>query len=294
MSAPGVVDNIASSNEFGLLNAIVGDATDIIYEAEAWATGTRGGTPVVSEASFSSSFNSPEGIIQEISVIQASFMEQVGNEPGTQRTFVFKYTTNNDWILQCTTIDGITQSISESELVSNVASYGIAYTTYGGVNPNPDDTITVVVKEKDLAYQNNSKYYAEAAASARQAIEDLTTSGISINASEFEDDQIYLEGDYVWYEDKLYKFITNHAQGPWDPTEVTDDALVDKSISDEHVVGFNFKLPRGRTGDVYYMTFEVEPEDGCLYMFKPVQMTNQVNFDIGPDGNLRLLLGTPT
>ena len=32
---------------------------------------------------------------------------------------------------------------------------------------------------------------------------------------------------------------------------------------------FNFNIPRGLTGDVNFMTFEIKPEDGYLYMYRP-------------------------
>lgn len=46
MAAPDVAGAAISSDEFGYLQEVVNDATTIINEAEAWARGTRGGTPV--------------------------------------------------------------------------------------------------------------------------------------------------------------------------------------------------------------------------------------------------------
>ena len=52
MASPQISNEVESSNEFTYLNAVVSDATNTIYEAEAWAAGTRGGVPVISEESF--------------------------------------------------------------------------------------------------------------------------------------------------------------------------------------------------------------------------------------------------
>lgn len=49
MAAPDVADAAVSSDEFGYLQEVVNDANTIINEAEAWARGTRGGTPVSEE-----------------------------------------------------------------------------------------------------------------------------------------------------------------------------------------------------------------------------------------------------
>lgn len=49
MAAPDVADAAVSSDEFGYLQKVVNDANTIINEAEAWARGTRSGTPVSEE-----------------------------------------------------------------------------------------------------------------------------------------------------------------------------------------------------------------------------------------------------
>lgn len=49
MAAPDVADAAVSSDEFGYLQEVVNDANTIINEAEAWARGTRSGTPVSEE-----------------------------------------------------------------------------------------------------------------------------------------------------------------------------------------------------------------------------------------------------
>ena len=52
MSAPQVLSEIVSSNEFGYIEDIVSSARDTIYESEAWAKGTRAGIAVTSESNF--------------------------------------------------------------------------------------------------------------------------------------------------------------------------------------------------------------------------------------------------
>lgn len=49
MAAPDVADKAISSDEFGYLQQVTNDANTIINEAEAWAIGRRGGTPVSEE-----------------------------------------------------------------------------------------------------------------------------------------------------------------------------------------------------------------------------------------------------
>lgn len=49
MAAPDVAGAAISSDEFGYLQEVVNDANTIINEAEAWARGTRSGTPVSEE-----------------------------------------------------------------------------------------------------------------------------------------------------------------------------------------------------------------------------------------------------
>ena len=47
MSSPNISKTVASSNEFGYIQQVVDDANTTISEAEAWATGTKKGVPVM-------------------------------------------------------------------------------------------------------------------------------------------------------------------------------------------------------------------------------------------------------
>lgn len=113
--------------------------------------------------------------------------------------------------------------------------------------PLQSNIIRVVVTDSDLQYQNNAKYYAEQAAASKKAVDDLTVSAETV--------------------------------------PVEQGASVDKTIEDD-VVHFNFKIPRGDTGDVYFMTFDVDVESGELIMTKPDHMSPQVDFELKNDGNL--------
>ena len=245
MAAPQVADQIISGNEFGYLNAVVSDAINTIYEAEAWACGTRGGAPVASDNVFTPSFG-PTGttVISGIDVDQTTFMSKVGYAPGLQRTYIFTYTENNNWSMKYKTVNGISTSESDTELVNNLNDYGIIVSLFGGVTaPDPGNWIEVFIQESDNTYQNNAKYYAEQAEESQQAIEDL-----SVEAHQVPNGQ--------------------------SPT-------VTKTIVDDHV-NFDFGIPKGDTGDVYFMTFDVN-ENGYLIMTKPDHMSPQVDFSLHDD-----------
>lgn len=247
MSSPQVAGQAVSSNEFGYLNSVVEDATHIIYEAQAWATGTRGTEPVYGEDSFTITKESE--VISEVSVDQSAFITKVGSRPGLKRIFSFDYSNDNRWILTLTTIEGNTEVVSEPEVISQISDYNITIGFSGGINtPNPGDNITINFSESDNTFENNAKYYAEQAAGAKQAIEDLTVDAETV------------------------------------PTE--QGASVEKTIIDD-VVNLNFKIPKGDTGDVYFMTFHVDIETGELIMTKPDHISPQVDFVLNNnDGNL--------
>lgn len=125
--------------------------------------------------------------------------------------------------------------------------YGITVTG----SPLQSNIIRVVITDSDIQYQNNAKYYAEQAESSKEAIENLTVTSEII-----------------------------------DPVESGTQIDVEKSVH-EGIVNLNFKIPKGDTGDVYFMTFDIDWETGELIMYKPDHMSPQVNFNINEnDGNL--------
>lgn len=129
----------------------------------------------------------------------------------------------------------------------NLEDYGISFTGH----PLQSNIIRVVVTDSDIQYENNSKYYAEQARSSQEAIEAL-----SVSAETAPD-------------------IQHGGQ-----------AEVIKTIVD-NVVNFHFKIPKGDVGDVNFMTFDVNIDTGELIMYKPDDMSPQVDFSLNNnDGKL--------
>jgi len=54
---------------------------------------------------------------------------------------------------------------------------------------------------------------------------------------------------------------------------------------------FNFNIPRGLTGNVNFMTFEIKPDDGLLYMYRPPEGTEGISFMIIDTGDSEGCLG---
>ena len=338
MSAPSVVNEVVSSNEFGLLKDILGDADNTINEAEAWARGTRGGIDVVSETSFV--YNKQSEVIRSITVAQSTFYNIVGHAPGTYRKYVFTYTVDENWKLIVTTQDGISVVTSDPELIYSLDEYGITYILEAGVpNPNPNDAIIVEIREQDITYHENARYYAENAQNSYESIKQLEVDGESFEAPDFDIEESYSTNDYVWYGDKLYQFITNHAPGEWNSEEVIDgitvvknfinkpyDSSITPSVFSENdsyeqgdyvsynniiyrfierhlpgrwnenqvivpeVINFDFKLPRGRRGDIYCATFDID-RDGYLQMYTlENDKLKERTFEINNQGELVFII----
>ena len=248
MASPAVAAEATSSNEFGYLNAVVEDATHTIYEAEAWAAGTRGGQAVYSENDFTYTYTST--VINYLSVDEEVFLQHVASTPGLKRVFNFAYTADGNWSLVLTTYEGNTITTNNPEIIGNINDYGIIIGLLGGTeSPNPGDTISITVEEADKTYQNNAKYYAELAHANEQAIEALSVSA---------------------------ETVPDLAHG--------GSAQVIKTITD-NVVNFHFKIPKGDVGDVNFMSFDIDADPtsasyGQLLMYKPDHMSPQVDFEI--------------
>ena len=166
MAAPAVAEQGISGNEFGFLTAVVNDATVTVQDSEAWANGTRGGLPVISMQTFTTSEDS--SAIDSVTVSDTDkFFNQFGHVYGVTREFEFTYQENGTWKLIITTTNGTNISKSDSEIITSISDYGITITPIQvGVDPNPGDIVTVTLAEPDPAYHNNAKYYAAAAESA--------------------------------------------------------------------------------------------------------------------------------
>lgn len=114
-------------------------------------------------------------------------------------------------------------------------------------SPLQSNIIRVVITDSDIQYQNNAKYYAEQAELSKQAIEDLTVDAHVID----EDYEAYVIKDSSSYPTKL-----------------------------------SFYLPRGHTGEVNLLTFDLVLNDaniednGCLIMYTPERMNPIIEFTI--------------
>lgn len=253
MAAPQVVKEIVSSNEFTYLNDIVSSASTIINESEAWARGTRGGAEVVSEDDFSYLIQSSI-ITAETSVNENTFRQKVGSKPGLQRIYKFTWTNNNNWELVCTTINGSVSKDDDPVSLNDLLSYGITLNTLGGADPNPNDTITVSIKEPDITYHNNAKYYAERAEdSSAQWIAAINSVGSQWNDTVASTGASYLDGTERYYNELVN--LTVSAVSDINP------GVVKTSSGTGEGYNFEFHLPKGDPGNVELMTCFVNVND---------------------------------
>lgn len=322
MSSPQVAGEATSSSEFGYLNAVVEDATHIIYEAEAWAAGTRGGTAVFSNNELSSVIDAT--VIDHI-VLQNNgeiFKSKVGSNPGLKRIFTFTYDSGS-WGLNTQAIEGTTITNYNPEVVGSLNDYGITIFLISGVDsPDNGDSIIITLQEADLQYENNAKYYTQQAELSKQSIENLDASVemLDENASPIVDKTLIEDVTVLSASENLGEITINKdtfisaVQDPGNYTFTYSGAnwiyqsniisLANYGISysgtaasgNSIVINYNghvhlnFQLPRGETGNVNFMTFEVNTDDGELYMYRPSDLT-QVDFSIIESGENAGCLG---
>ena len=180
MASPAVANQANSSDEFGYLNAVVADSLDTIYEAEAWAAGTRGGIAVSSAAYFNITHGTAKpshtDVIQSVDVTQSSFYNMLGHEPGLSREYTFTYKTNDRWGLAGVIHNGSVVTEESEKIVTDTdlrSAYGVIAQCSGGVEPNEDNFIKVSLAEVDPAYQNNAAYYMAIASASAAYIQTL-------------------------------------------------------------------------------------------------------------------------
>lgn len=322
MSSPQVAGEATSSNEFGYLNAVVEDATHTIYEAEAWAAGTRGGTSVFGINELSSDITSE--VITGIDLDNETFKSVVGSAPGLKRIFTFVYN-SEAWKLNTQAIEGTTITNYNPESVGNIGDYGITIEFIGGVDsPDNGDSIKITLQEADLQYENNAKYYTEQAELSKQSIENLDASVEMldenatpvVNKTSIDDVTVISASENLGEVTINQQTFINAVQNPGNYTftysgsnwmyqsnvitlsnygisySQTGAAVSGNSIVvnyNEHV-HLDFQLPRGETGNVNFMTFEVNTTDGELYMYRPSDLT-QVDFSIIESGENEGCLG---
>ena len=249
MAAPGVVDQIVSSNEFGYLNDILSSANTTIYESEAWAVGSRSGVPVVSSKEFTATFS---GTINSVDPDEDVFYSRTGQQDGLRGQYTFIFESSDDdneyWRLEYSVQDGSIITSGTKTLAYGLQEYGINYTTVGGASPNPGDTIIIVAQKPDKTYENNAKYYSEQAREETQSVADLEVSAVAGESA-----------GVVKYKD-----------------------------AETNAWHFDFTLPKGDRGDVKLMTLDVDTDPtseyyGWLMMREPDGL-NQLHFDILSSG----------
>ena len=297
MSAPQVLSEIVSSNEFGYIEDIVSSARDTIYESEAWAKGTRAGIAVTSESNFDYDFTSPGGAIGAVDIIQGQFMGAVGYNPGAIREFTFTYKNAGYWQLVTKVTMGGTTVTSEAQRYDDLNGFGIDISYNVTDHPNNNDYIVVNVSEPDITYQKNAKYYAESATSAKHSIDNLEIASHMIQPI----DNPFVDNSYVdkepvddvtieQYSADLGTIIIDQEQFLSNNPDQRDHTFIYNGVQWRHdnvtvnlntwgisytgtayfnseiVINYNqhqkftFYIPRGPRGDVYFMTFEVDTD----------------------------------
>lgn len=170
MASPQIANEVESSNEFGFLNAVIGDANNVITSAEAWATGNRDGVAGPTNY-FNLSIGPQPGttLSSDTTVDQVGFMSAVGNAPGLYRDYKFTYLQDGVWELTDVIQNGTTYTSDSPQVVSDGVlsdTYKITVGYISGTEPITGNWINVHVEETDITYQNNAKYYAEVAAAS--------------------------------------------------------------------------------------------------------------------------------
>ena len=312
MSSPNISKAVASSNEFGYIQQVVDDANAVISESEAWATGTRKGVSVLA-GNFVSEITSGGGFTYTID--KDIFRQYVGIFPGETNVWTLTYISAlAGWELQ-----------RENYQPQRVTPNNIGLTING--IPDTNSTITVTISDRDIQWHNNAKYWSDTAKISRDAIENLdavveetlncdeeaevnrdivkvvtlisqpNNYSIIINKNTFYNAVNEKIRDYVFY--------YNGTNWTLDGDKITLDTYgitnvpTNPILGDSIIINYNthsqlkFKIPRGYTGDVNFMTLAINPEDGLLYMYRPVNLVDKIGFSISEDtGFLQVTMET--
>ena len=312
MSSPNIGKAVASSNEFGYIQQVVDDANAVISESEAWATGTRKGVSVLA-GNFVSEITSGGGFTYTID--KDIFRQYVGIFPGETNVWTLTYISAlAGWELQ-----------RENYQPQRVTPNNIGLTING--IPDTNSTITVTISDRDIQWHNNAKYWSDTAKISRDAIENLdavveetlncdeeaevnrdivkvvtlisqpNNYSIIINKNTFYNAVNEKIRDYVFY--------YNGTNWTLDGDKITLDTYgitnvpTNPILGDSIIINYNthsqlkFKIPRGYTGDVNFMTLAINPEDGLLYMYRPVNLVDKIDFSISEEtGFLQVTMET--
>lgn len=322
MAAPNIAEEIVSSNEFGEILDLTENAKIILNEGEAWAIGTKSGVPVLAD---SFSYKTVGVTYGDCTIDTQVFREYVGTFPGYTIQYVFTYIEGPS----ADHPDGIWQVAYNNELLYDIdlSNYGI---TLSGTW-NQSNSIIVQVTDSDQQYHNNAKFWSDSTYNAKESIENLdasieiidedaeatvdktTINDVSISSQPDTWDLTVDEEAFVFRVGEIigdYTFYYTNSN--WTVAGATV-LLTDYGISgaptrpsegDTFTIHFNthkrfeFNVPRGRTGNVNFMTFEIKPEDGYMYMYRPLEVPDQITFDICEDlnsvdnGKLRVVIET--
>ena len=312
MSSPNISKAVASSNEFGYIQQVVDDANAVISESEAWATGTRKGVPVLA-GNFMSEITSGGGFTYTID--KDIFRQYVGIFPGETNVWTLTYISAlAGWELQ-----------RENYQPQRVTPNNIGLTING--IPDTNSTITVTISDGDIQWHNNAKYWSDTAKISRDAIENLdavveetlncdeeaevnrdivkvvtlisqpNNYSIIINKNTFYNAVNEKIRDYVFYYNGT-NWILDGDKITLDTYGITN-VPTSPILGDSIIINYNthsqlkFKIPRGYTGDVNFMTLAINPEDGLLYMYRPVNLVDKIGFSISEEtGFLQVTMET--
>lgn len=312
MSSPNISKAVASSNEFGYIQQVVDDANAVISESEAWATGTRKGVPVLA-GNFVSEITSGGGFTYTID--KDIFRQYVGVFPGETNVWTLTYISAlAGWELQ-----------RENYQPQRVTPNNIGLTING--IPDINSTITVTISDGDIQWHNNAKYWSDTAKFSRDAIENLD---VVVEGTLNYDEEAEVNRDIVkvvtlisqpnnysiiinkntFYNavnEKIrdYVFYYNGTNWTLDGDKITLETYgitnvpINPVLGDSIIINYNthsqlkFKIPRGYTGDVNFMTLAINPEDGLLYMYRPANLVDKIDFSISEDtGFLQVIMET--
>lgn len=162
-NAPSIADMQEDSESVGYLEQIVGQAHEVIAQAQAWAEGKRGDEEIVTD---DYEIGAPSHI--NVSLDFATFKSNiVPNDSGTTVDYTFTYS-DEGWVYISYFQEGTANPIAVNTVV-NMELLGFTITLLGGQGLEPNiDTITVHASFADEAYNNNAKYYANVALEAAE------------------------------------------------------------------------------------------------------------------------------
>lgn len=312
MASPNITQQVISNNEFSKILDIVESANTVLNESEAWAIGTKSGVPVLAD-SFSYVI---DGFNFECTIDADIFRKYMGITPGYTTKYIFTCIDPYDSQQRPRGVWDLTWG---NNIISNIEASAVSLADFGITltgRPQQSNTIEVLVTDSDQQYHNNAKYWASRAFSAQESIKQLEASveiigendsaiiekqtnddveileqpsgfNIDIDEDTFIDKIGFIIGDYIFYfNDTNWTLDGQNVILSEYGIDIGSSVVADGDIIKIHYnqhENFNFKLPRGKTGNVNFATFHIDPSDGYLYINKPIELNNQIRFEIVDD-----------